>query len=139
MPRASFSGTANDGVNTLAVSGFNAKAGDLLALWGIGPSYDQSPAGDAFFQTDGDFAAVDPGAVGTTITVGIYGSTAQYQYPNPDYGMAARLYSFGVDTTPAAVPEPASTALLGAGLLGLGMVRRRRAMRREAAAALLEV
>jgi len=42
--------------------------------------------------------------------------------PNP-----SGIFSWSADIAPSAVPEPVSLAVFGAGLLGLGVVRRRRA------------
>jgi hypothetical protein len=58
----------------------------------------------------------------------VNGATGDYNLNDPANGLfhTNRTYSATLDTVQANVPEPGSLALLGAGLIAAGMVRRRR-------------
>lgn len=66
---------------------------------------------------------------------GLYGNGTYWAYYHPGqvwtttgaYTTAVDLGAFVVETTPVSSPEPFSLSILGAGLVGLGVIRRRRA------------
>jgi hypothetical protein len=127
-----FSGSAQPGVQTLAVSGFSVAAGDLLGFAGIGPYYSQftyndAPNSDATYMSSfsaNPFLATPPGGPGTTFTVGLNGDPdATYDYVSDYFENQGRNYGIGVEV--ATVPEPSSTLLMAAPLMtGLLMLKR---------------
>ena len=64
------------------------------------------------------------------VEANIFGSSGEYGYASSISGPASGYDhndTSGATFTIAAVPEPASMAVIGSGLLGLGMIRRRQA------------
>ena len=129
----SFSGSALSGAQSLAVSGFSVKAGDLLAFAGIGPTYVSASNATGSDATYAD-AAASPGFIatppsttaGSVFTVESSGTAATYDYINNYFGNQGRTYAFGVDYTPSPVPLPASAWLMLSGLVGIGVMARKR-------------
>jgi hypothetical protein len=85
-------------------------------LTGIGTS-----GQDNFFQA----AVTNPACTTNNVVCGTPGVPTVYADANGQNIYEAALFSSNISN----IPEPASLALLGAGLAGLGMVRRRRASR----------
>lgn len=104
----SFEGSAEPGIQSLAVSNFAVQRGDLLAFAGIGPFYPQNPDDefytDATYENSSDptsFAATPPGRPGTEFTVGPYTDpSATYEYISDYFGNQGRVYGIGVEFQP---------------------------------------
>ena len=77
--------------------------------------------GDTDFEGGATVASLSVDIGGQTFTSGTVGIPGIFVYGD-NYGATANIATVYGD-----VPEPASMALVGAGLLGLGMVRRRKA------------
>ena len=126
----SFSGSASQqGIQTLAVSGFSVGAGDLLAFAGIGPYYPQSPNNapnsdatyaDSDLSSSGypaSFSATPPGGPGAQFIVGATPDlNANYDYIPDPFGNQGRTYAIGVDVS---VPDSGSTLLLAAPIMAV--------------------
>lgn len=94
--------------------GLNA-TGNLLAAINLNAQYHDSCIGDP----NGGYCNWTPAGVsfnGTAYSIDFGGTVDQTGYDNITFGSA----------TPGKVPEPASLALFGIGLAGLGFMRRRR-------------
>lgn len=113
-----FGGSAGDYL--ISTAGSEAEAIDFLA-W-----YDQYGLGQARFAQDylkdeGVFGVYDAtGDASAMVRDHYYEEAGAYPYVN---------YAFRLDPG-TDVPEPMSVALLGAGMLGMGLLRRKRAARR---------
>jgi DNA-binding beta-propeller fold protein YncE len=103
-----FSGSpATVGIQTLPVSGFCVKAGELLAFTGTGPYYPQN-ANDAFNSdatyedsaNPDSFVATPPVGSGTEFIVGLNPDpAASYEYISDCFGNQGRTYALGVDVS----------------------------------------
>jgi hypothetical protein len=95
-----------------------ATTDDFNAVWNPGTPYSQSLAA----VTDDDTS----GYVEYTATVhGVGSDVIQFGGADPS-NLYIQLDSISVVQTAAPAPEPASLALFGAGLFGLGLIRRKR-------------
>jgi hypothetical protein len=122
-----FSGSAaSAGIQTLPISGFSVRTGDLLAFAGTGPYYSQNPDdalnSDATYEDSANpdsFVATPPGGPGSQFVVGPNPDTsANYEYVPDVFGNQGRNYFIGVDvllnsTTIDAVNRYAYSANLG--------------------------
>jgi hypothetical protein len=128
----SFSGSASVGVQTLPVSGFSVKAGDLLGFAGIGPYYPQNPNdalnSDATYENSSmpnSLFATAPGGPGTEFTVGVNPDpSATYEYISDVFGNQGRTYGIGVDVS--SVPDSGCTILLAAPIMAILAAMKRR-------------
>lgn len=100
--------------------------GDTVSI--IYNSFSGSPSPDLFILTD--FAEIITGLTLLTpnllnITIAFTNNAIGLLVNNPECcGQSVETVTFRIET--ATVPEPAPLALLGLGLLGLGVIRRRR-------------
>jgi hypothetical protein len=135
----------------------NAAAGGTLASWLISPTFSTQNAGYVSFYTRADILPnlVDQLAwgfshggssfadftIGSAHTIGGDWSQVRIDFGPQGagtFGRFAIVYTgsadlanyVGVDTFTVAVPEPETWALMLAGLAGLGVLKRRRAIRR---------
>jgi hypothetical protein len=138
----SFSGSASPGIQTLAVSGFPVKAGDLLGFAGLGPFYPQNPNdalnSDATYEDSSlpnSFVATAPGGPGTKFTVGVNPDpSANYEYVSDVFLNQGRTYSIGVDVSVRAsssVPDSGSTLLMAAPIMAILAAMKRRCFSRS--------
>jgi hypothetical protein len=136
-----FAGLGN-GVATTLSQTVHLSAGDVLSGYAQFFAHDYMPYNDnAFVSINGYnlFAS-------SVSVVGNYGTSALTQFNylvgvsgnyllsagvanNGDNGLASelRVSNFAVQSASAAIPEPASVALIGLGLLGVAVMRRRAA------------
>ena len=126
-------GTALDGFTVIPGENFSAANGDYAAATGAPDTFEISLNNAAYslllymtFQHPLNVPGLDPfildaGYAQTPLSGECYPYSC-INYPNLDAPGKERLLVSGY----AFVPEPASAALFGAGLIGLGLVRRRK-------------
>ena len=141
----------------LAANYNNAAAGGTLANWLISPTFSTQDAGFVSFYVRADVvpdfsdklkwgfskggSSFADFALGTDHVIGADWTQVQVSFAAQGAGSTGRfaiVYTgpanlanyVGVDTFAVAVPEPETWALMLAGLAGLGVLKRRRAVRR---------